>query len=119
MDPILWLQAENPDKKVEPEQDIMKMLIECLQLFCQRRGIREELRKRKVYYVIRNLDTKIEVEEINAAVYEVVNLLICDEDPSTPIDTYENQHVNSNEKNSNEANDEKEVVMESDLEMVD
>ncbi len=48
MDPTLWLQAENPDKRVEPEVDIMKMLLECVILLCQRRGIREELRKRKV-----------------------------------------------------------------------
>ena len=115
MDPVLWLQAENPQKKVEPEQDILKMLIECLQLLCQRRGIREELRKRKVYYIIRNMDSKTEVEEINAAVYEVVNLLICDEDPNTPIDTYHNQNVEEGGKELVPTD----PVMESDLEMVD
>lgn len=121
MDPLLWMQAENPDKKVEPEQDILKMLIECLQLLCQRRGIREELRKRKVYYIIRNMDSKTEVEEINAAVYEVVNLLICDEDPSVPVDTYQNQSAEETAEGTTPGVSAAAVepVMESDLEMVD
>jgi hypothetical protein len=68
----------------------MKMMLECLLLLCQRRGIREELRKRKVYPIMRNLDLKIENNEaISTAIYEVVNLLISDEDPNTPIDADE------------------------------
>jgi hypothetical protein len=65
----------------------MKMMLECLLLLCQRRGIREELRKRKVYPVMRNLDLKIENNEtISTAIYEVVNFLISDEDPNIPTD---------------------------------
>ena len=65
----------------------MKMLVECIILLCQRRGIREELRKKKVYPVLRNLDLKVEEEKVSAAIYEAVNFLIADEDPNTPIDT--------------------------------
>jgi hypothetical protein len=89
MDPVLWMQAADPDKKLEPDLEIMKMLLECIILLCQRRGVREELRKRKVYPVIRNLDVKLEDEGVSAVLYEVVNFLIGDEDPSTPIDIYD------------------------------
>jgi len=87
MDPVVWMQAANPEKKIEPDLEIVKMLLECIILLCQRRGLREELRKRKVYPVIRNLDLKMEDEGVSEVLYEVVNLLIGDEDPDTPIDT--------------------------------
>lgn len=32
----------------EPDLEVMRMLLECIVLLCQRRGLREELRKRKV-----------------------------------------------------------------------
>lgn len=66
------------------------MLLECIILLCQKRGMREELRKRKVYPVVRNLDLKIEEnEDIGNATQEIVNFLMGDEDPSNPIETYE------------------------------
>ncbi len=89
MDLVLWMQSDNSDKKFEPELDIMGMLLDCVILLCQKRGLREELRKRKAYYVVRNLDLKIEDETISEKIYEIVNFLMGDEDPSTPIDSYE------------------------------
>jgi hypothetical protein len=65
------------------------MLLECIVLLCQRRGIREELRKRKVYPVVRNLDLKTEDEGINTIIYEIVNFTMGDEDEATPVDTYD------------------------------
>eukprot|EP01034_Spumella_vulgaris_P026921 gene26921-33570_t len=91
MDVLLWMAAESPNKTVETERDILKMMLECVILLCQRRGVREVLRKGKVYYIVRNLDNSTEVEEINEAIYEIVNLLIMDEDPSVPVDTFDNQ----------------------------
>lgn len=88
MDPILWMKSDDPDKKHESEKDIMKMLLECIILLCQKRGVREELRKRKVYPVVKNLDLKEEDEGISTAIYEIVNFLMGDEDPSTHIETY-------------------------------
>lgn len=82
MDPSLWLAAENPSKTMEPELDIMKMFVECLVLLCQKRVSRSELRKRKVYPVLRNLDLKVEDEGVSAALYDAVNFLIGDEDPN-------------------------------------
>jgi hypothetical protein len=69
--------------------EIMKLLLECIILLCQKRGLREELRKRKVYPVVKNLDLKIEDETISGAIYEIVNFLMGDEDPNTPIEKYE------------------------------
>lgn len=67
----------------------MKMLLECIILLCQRRGLREEMRKRGAYFVVKNLDLKTEDEGVSGAIYEIVNFLMGDEDPDTPIDTYQ------------------------------
>jgi len=71
----------------EQQVDIVKMLLECLVLLCQRRGVREELRKRKVYPIVRNLDYAQEDEGVSEIINEVVQFMIRDEDESTPIDT--------------------------------
>ena len=86
MDPMLWLQAENSKKQSDPAPDIVKMLLECIILLCQRRGVREELRKRKVYPICRNLDYMQEDEGVSTTILEIVNLLMGEEDPATPID---------------------------------
>jgi hypothetical protein len=72
----------------EADLEIMRMLLECIVLLCQRRGLREELRKRKVYNVVKNLDTKVEDDRVSELIYEIVNLLMGDEDHSNPLDTY-------------------------------
>lgn len=86
MDPILWLNAENSSKKWEPETDILTMLLECVVLLCQKRGIREELRKRKVYPICRNLDYLQDDESVSNLILEIVNFLMRDEHPDTPLD---------------------------------
>ena len=86
MDPILFLSAEDPLKTWEPEIDILHMLLECLILLCQRRGIREELRKRKIYPICRNLDYMQEDEVASEKILEIVNFMMRDEDPSIPLD---------------------------------
>ena len=48
MNPLWWLLASDPERVPEPDLEIMRMLLECIVLLCQRRGLREELRKRKV-----------------------------------------------------------------------
>lgn len=86
MDPVLWLNAQNPTKKWEPETDILLMLLECVILLCQKRGIREELRKRQVYPMCRNLDYLQEDEDVSNLILEIVNLLMRDEDPNAPLE---------------------------------
>ncbi|KAJ1414788.1 hypothetical protein B484DRAFT_164038 [Ochromonadaceae sp. CCMP2298] len=88
MNPILWMQAERPEKIVEPDHDLLTLLLECVQLLCQRRGLREELRKRRVYIMIKNLDLQVEDEKQSEIIYQIVDLLMGDEDPRTKIDKY-------------------------------
>jgi len=38
--------------------------------------------------VVKNLDTKCEDERVSELIYEIVNLLMGDEDQSNPLDTY-------------------------------
>lgn len=95
MDPILWMQG--PDKQPDPEIDIQKMLLECLQLLGQKRAMREEMRKQKVYPICRNLDYLQEDEDISSIIYEIVNLTMGEEDPNTPLEPYnsiEDESVN-------------------------
>ena len=65
----------------ESDPDILILLLECLLLLCQRRAIRNELRRRKVYPIIRNLDYVIENERASEIIYELVNFLMRDEEP--------------------------------------
>jgi hypothetical protein len=57
------------------------MLLESVLMLCQRRVLREELRKRKVYPIVRNLDYTIEDEELSAIIFEIVNFLMRDDIP--------------------------------------
>jgi len=87
------VQASNPNKSSEPELDILVMLLECVVLLCQRRGVREELRKRRVYCVVRNLDVHLgeQLERVTELIYDIVNFLIGDEDQDTALDRYEDR----------------------------
>lgn len=122
----MFHQAENSDAKVEPHRDIMKMLLECIVLLCQRRGVREQLRKLKAYCVVKNLDLWVDEQKekeqklrrdsnavsiitatvqddgedndyggVSPVIYEIVNLLMGDEDENTPIDKYEVKNEDS------------------------
>lgn len=79
MDYIIWMQASNPSKQSEPDMNLLNMILECILLLCQDCKSRIILRQRKVYFVVRNLDEAIENEEINSTIYEIVNLLMRDE----------------------------------------
>lgn len=92
MNPILWLSSENPNKMWEPEIDILIMLLECIVLLCQKRGIRDELRKRKVYPLCRNLDYLQEDEGASNIILEIVNFLMREEDPNAQPES-ENQNA--------------------------
>ncbi len=56
------------------------MLLDCIVLLCQRRVIREELRKLHVYYVVKNLAPEVmENDEIFATIQNIVDFLMRDE----------------------------------------
>lgn len=103
MDPILFLSAEDPLKTWEPEINILHMLLECLILLCQRRGIREELRKRKIYPICRNLDYMQEDEVASEKILEIVNFMMRDEDPSIPLDQGDPDNLTSRTDSKNTA----------------
>ena len=77
MDPKLWMAANNPDKKAEENDDCIQMLLECLLMLCTRRLIREELRKRKVYFIVRNYNYSLpqENEKFDTLILDIVNFL--------------------------------------------
>lgn len=83
MDPLVWMQAEDPNRRPDPNLDVVKMLLECIVLLCQRRVIRQELRAKKVYPVVRNLDLFLEDEGVNDVVVQIVDFLIRDEEEGT------------------------------------
>eukprot|EP01041_Mallomonas_annulata_P003186 gene3186-6283_t len=82
MDTVFFSQTEN--KKPDSDIEILKMILEIIILLCQRRNIREELRRRKIYPIVRNLDYIIEKDEISEIVFEIVDLLMRDEEPEAP-----------------------------------
>jgi len=82
MDPVLWTRAENPKTRAESIVDLVKLSLDCITLLCQTRPIREELRKRQVYPVCRNLDYMQEDEGVNSSIYEIVQFLMRDEEPT-------------------------------------
>ncbi len=79
MDPRLWVAAEDDKKVFEPNITVRKMLLECIVLLCQKKDMRNTLRKMKVYPIVRNLDLEQEDESINEVIVDIVNLLMRDE----------------------------------------
>ena len=77
MDPKLWMAAKNPNKKAEENDDCIQMLLECLLMLCTRRLIREELRKRKVYFIVRNYNYSLPQvnEKFDTLILDIVNFL--------------------------------------------
>jgi len=88
---ILWPQAELPNKTYESNPEILQMLLDCIRLLCQKRVLREELRKRKVYCIIRNLDLALADNEtlhepLFQPIRDIVDLLQGDEAPEGSAD---------------------------------
>lgn len=83
LDMLLWIASQDPNKQYEQDMSSRKALVECVLLLCQTRKIREELRRRKVYPILRNLDYVQEGDEVSEVVLEIVQFLMRDEDPAT------------------------------------
>ena len=93
MNPLIFILAENEDRKPDEDSTVLEMLLECIVLLCQTRFIRNILRKSKVYPVCRNLDYYLHPnnDKVNEIMHEIVNFLERDEDPS---ETEENSNGN-------------------------
>ena len=67
---------------IKDRRDLIVMTLECFILLFQRRRNREELRKRKVYPIARNVAIEMgDCDEVTAVVDELVQLLMRDEEP--------------------------------------
>jgi hypothetical protein len=105
-------------KGYEPEIDIRQMLIECMLLLCQKRQIRKQLRRMKVYPIVRNLDYEQNDERTSELILELVNFLMRDEEgeekdyfsgspvttSTTTLDNDSNEDIAINESKSNKDN---------------
>lgn len=81
---MCYVQGDDVSTAHEPVLDILQMHVECLLLLCQRRPMREALRRQKVYYVCRNLHYEVlEAEALSNAIEEVVQMMIRDEETAT------------------------------------
>ena len=71
------MAAKNPEKKAEENDDCIQMLLECILMLCTRRLVREELRKRKVYPIVRNFNYSLpqENEKFDSLILDIVNFL--------------------------------------------
>lgn len=88
----------NPNKEVDPNPNIIFSIIECMLLLCQKRGIREEIRKMKVYPIVRNLELHLEAgEELSENIYKLVTFLVGEEEKEGHVDTYEEEKEKMNE----------------------
>ena len=61
----------------EENDDCIQMLLECILMLCTRRLVREELRKRKVYPIVRNFNYSLpqENEKFDSLILDIVNFL--------------------------------------------
>lgn len=94
MSPLIFMLAENENRKPDEDTVILEMLLECVVLLCQTRFIRNILRKNKVYPVCRNLDYYLHPnnDRVNEIMHDIVNFLERDEDP------YEDEEEADNSK---------------------
>ncbi|KAG9472924.1 hypothetical protein GDO78_016088 [Eleutherodactylus coqui] len=76
------LQYLPEDKQREPDPDIRKMLIECLQLLCATPNGRRVLKDRGTYLILRSLHSWEKEADVNRACEKVIQILIGDEPES-------------------------------------
>ncbi|XP_044130890.1 protein HGH1 homolog, partial [Bufo gargarizans] len=73
------LQYLPEDKEREPDPDIRKMLIECLQLLCATPDGRRILKDRGTYLILRSLDSWEAEPDVKRSCEKVIQILIGDE----------------------------------------
>jgi hypothetical protein len=86
MDVLLSLKEDVEGKTYEQDENTLCLILDCLRLLCVKRVIRYELRKQKLYPVLRNLDLALTENEtlhdkLFQPIRDIVDLLTGDEDP--------------------------------------
>ncbi|KAL0264141.1 Protein hgh1 [Diplodia seriata] len=74
------VQLLPPDKQREPENDILKTHLETLLLLCTTRDARDELRRVKVYPIIRETHLHVEDDDVREAADRVVQIIMRSEE---------------------------------------
>lgn len=74
------LQLLEPDKKREPNLEILKTHLETLLLLTTERESRDTLRRVKVYPIVRECHLHVEDEEVREACDRVVQVIMRDEE---------------------------------------
>uniref|UniRef100_H3GFD9 Protein HGH1 homolog n=1 Tax=Phytophthora ramorum TaxID=164328 RepID=H3GFD9_PHYRM len=82
MNPIVYSQGNK--KKREKDRLVRLAAVDCLLLLCTTRNGRKELRRKKVYPIIREAHLVEPDEEIGDQIYKLVDFLIRDEEGEEP-----------------------------------
>ncbi|KAG1685007.1 hypothetical protein DVH05_010749 [Phytophthora capsici] len=82
MNPVVYSQGDK--KKREHDRLVRLAAVDCLLLLCTTRNGRKELRRKKVYPIIRNAHLEEGDEKIGDQIYKLVDFLIRDEEGEEP-----------------------------------
>ncbi|RLN87945.1 hypothetical protein BBJ28_00006978 [Nothophytophthora sp. Chile5] len=82
MNPVVFSQGDK--KKREQDRQVRLAAVDCLLLLCTTRNGRKDLRRKKVYPIIRNAHLVEPDEEIGDQIYKLVDFLIRDEEGEEP-----------------------------------
>ncbi|KAF4041971.1 hypothetical protein GN244_ATG05797 [Phytophthora infestans] len=82
MNPVVYSQGDK--KKREHDRLVRLAAVDCLLLLCTTRNGRKELRRKKVYPIIRDAHLVESDEEIGDQIYKLVDFLIRDEEGDEP-----------------------------------
>lgn len=97
------LQLLPPDKKRESVPQILNILIECLLLLCTTKSMREYLREKSIYPIIREVHKNVEDEDVRDTCDRLVQMLMRDEAPN-------NDDPKIEELNDQEEDEDDEIV---------
>jgi len=82
--PEEWVEKNKNGKysslDVENDEDVKKLLVECILLLARSRPVREKMREIQVYPIVRDLDKLEKKEEIKDLIYQIVEFLMRDEE---------------------------------------
>lgn len=100
------LQFLPPEKKREPESAILCIYVECLMLLSTTKEVREYLRDKSVYSIIRQLHMNVEDEEVQDVCERLVNVLKRDDHP----DIEDPENVDKHADNQDDEDEDDKIV---------
>lgn len=79
----------------ETNIEIATRIFECVLILCQTRIIRDELKKIKIYPILRNFDIEMGNDDVNTVMADIVNFLQREESNEDEESVNESAHVSS------------------------